>query len=130
MTNFKLGDFVDIVVDGSVHKGMPHKFYHGKTGRVFNVNKHAIGVIINKKVKQRIMQKKIHVKVPHLRKSKCREDFLQRIKVNDQIKAQARKEKKIVSTKRTPATPREAHLVDSSKCSINFMHPKRFIDLF
>lgn len=36
---------------GAVQKGMPHKFYHGKTGKVFNVTKHAVGVIINKRVR-------------------------------------------------------------------------------
>ena len=35
--SYRKGDYVDIITDGSVHKGMPHKFYHGKTGRVFNV---------------------------------------------------------------------------------------------
>jgi large subunit ribosomal protein L21e len=29
---------------------MPHKFYHGRTGRVWNVTKRAIGVEINKQV--------------------------------------------------------------------------------
>lgn len=29
---------------------MPFKFYHGKTGRVFNVTKRAVGVIVNKQV--------------------------------------------------------------------------------
>ena len=29
---------------------MPHKFYHGKTGRVFNVTKRAVGAIVNKKI--------------------------------------------------------------------------------
>ncbi|PNX70123.1 hypothetical protein L195_g057112, partial [Trifolium pratense] len=27
---------------------MPHKFYHGRTGRVWNVTKRAIGVEVNK----------------------------------------------------------------------------------
>ena len=36
---------------GTFHKGMPHKFYHGKTGRVFNVTKRAVGVIVNKQVR-------------------------------------------------------------------------------
>merc|ERR1719167_1252360 len=26
---------------------MPHKAYHGKTGRVFNVSKRAVGVVVN-----------------------------------------------------------------------------------
>lgn len=38
-------------VNGSIHKGMPHKFYHGKTGKVFNVTKRALGVIVNKQVR-------------------------------------------------------------------------------
>ncbi len=38
MTIYKIGDFVDVVGNGAINKGMPHKFYHRKTGRVFNVN--------------------------------------------------------------------------------------------
>lgn len=30
---------------------MPHKFYHGKTGRVFNITKHAVGVVMNKQIR-------------------------------------------------------------------------------
>ncbi len=38
MATYKRGDYVDVVADGSIHKGMPHKFYHGKTGIVFDIN--------------------------------------------------------------------------------------------
>ena len=31
-------------------QGMPHKVYHGRTGRVWNVTKRAIGVEVNKQV--------------------------------------------------------------------------------
>ena len=31
-------------------RGMPHKFYHGKTGRVWNVTKTSVGVEVNKTV--------------------------------------------------------------------------------
>jgi large subunit ribosomal protein L21e len=48
---------------------MPYKFYHGRTGRVFNVNPRAIGVIVNKLVGNRILAKRIHVRVEHLRPS-------------------------------------------------------------
>ena len=34
--------------NGAFQKGMPYKFYHGKTGRVYNVTKRAVGVIVNK----------------------------------------------------------------------------------
>ena len=37
--------------DGSVQKGMPFKYYHGRTGRVFNVTKRALGVIVTKTVR-------------------------------------------------------------------------------
>ncbi len=50
MRVYKRGDIVDVKGDGGVQKGMPHKSYHGKTGRVFNVTPHAVGVIVNKRV--------------------------------------------------------------------------------
>merc|ERR1711865_116046 len=58
---YKVGDYVDVIADGSIHKGMPHKFYHGKTGKVFNVTAHAVGVIVNKHVNGRIIPKRIPV---------------------------------------------------------------------
>lgn len=51
LRTYKIGDYVDVKVNGAVHKGMPHKFYHGRTGRVWNVTKRAIGVEVNKQVK-------------------------------------------------------------------------------
>lgn len=50
LRTFKTGDYVDVKVNGSIHKGMPHKFYHGRTGRVWNVTKRAVGVEVNKQV--------------------------------------------------------------------------------
>ncbi len=29
LVNYKVGDIVDIKANGAVHKGMPHKYYHG-----------------------------------------------------------------------------------------------------
>jgi ribosomal protein L21E len=46
-----VGDYVDIKVNASVHKGMPFKFYHGRTGIVWNVTKRALGVELNKVVR-------------------------------------------------------------------------------
>jgi large subunit ribosomal protein L21e len=37
---------------------MPFKFYHGKTGRVFNVTQHAVGIIVNKQVRGKILAKR------------------------------------------------------------------------
>lgn len=63
LTKYKIGDYVDVVVDGAIHKGMPYKYYHGRTGKVFNVNPRSIGVIVNKQVRNRIIPKRIHARV-------------------------------------------------------------------
>ena len=34
LQEFERGDKVSIVIDPSIHKGMPHRRYHGKTGDV------------------------------------------------------------------------------------------------
>uniref|UniRef100_A0A287DDP8 60S ribosomal protein L21 n=1 Tax=Ictidomys tridecemlineatus TaxID=43179 RepID=A0A287DDP8_ICTTR len=47
MRIYKKGDIVDIKGMGTVQKGMPHKCYHGKTGRVYNVTQHAVGIVVN-----------------------------------------------------------------------------------
>lgn len=44
--------------NGAFQKGLIHKCYHGKTGRVYNVTQHAVGVIVNKRVKGKILAKR------------------------------------------------------------------------
>ena len=81
LTTYRLGDYVDIKVNSAVQKvghspstmgspkvnpviiravslilccllqGMPHKVYHGRTGKVWNVTKRAVGVVVNKQVR-------------------------------------------------------------------------------
>jgi large subunit ribosomal protein L21e len=101
-TTYKVGDYVDVIADGSIHKGMPHKFYHGKTGRVFNITAHAIGVILNKLVNGRIVPKRIHVRVEHVRKSQSRLAFVRRVQENDKAKVAAKARGEKVLTKREP----------------------------
>merc|ERR1712153_227367 len=103
--NYKLGQYVDIKANTAIQKGMPHKFYHGRTGRVFNVTPHAVGVIVNKKVGGRIIAKRVHVRVEHVVASRCREEFLKRVKSNDAAKIEAKKNGVKVVTKRTPFMP-------------------------
>ena len=55
-----------------------------------NVTKRAVGVLVNKQVGGRIFAKKIHVRVEHVTKSKCRKQFLDRVKSNDQAKVDAK----------------------------------------
>lgn len=114
---YRRGDIVDIKGNGAFQKGMPHKSYHGRTGRVYNVTPHALGVIVNKRVRNRIIPKRINVRVEHVKHSKCREDFLQRMKRNDEMKRAYREAKKAGEkpakplVKRLPAQPREAEFV-------------------
>ena len=76
LTTYKVGEYVDIVADPSVRAGMPHKYYHGRTGIIWNVTPRGVGVIVNKPVKQRTMRKRICVRTEHIRKSKCRDAFV------------------------------------------------------
>merc|ERR1719516_538476 len=88
---YKIGDIVDIKADGSVHAGMPHKYYHGRTGRVFNVTNRSLGVVVSKPVRNRIEKKKICIRAEHVRHSSCRQDFLDRVKRNDTTRRECKK---------------------------------------
>ncbi|CCW60756.1 unnamed protein product [Phytomonas sp. EM1] len=78
LTNVKIGDYVDVVADSAVRAGMPHKYYHGRTGIVWNVTPRGVGVIINKPVRTRTLRKRICVRFEHIRKSRCQEAFKQK----------------------------------------------------
>lgn len=85
---------------------MPYKAYHGKTGRIFNVTPHAVGVIVNKRVRHRIIPKRINVRVEHISHSKCREDFIRRVKENERLRKEAKTNGVKVILKRIPKQPR------------------------
>ncbi|EDL23690.1 mCG20932 [Mus musculus] len=118
MRIYKKGDIVDIKGMGTVQKGMPHKCYHGKTGRVYNVTQHAVGIIVNKQVKGKILAKRINVRIEHIKHSKSRDSFLKRVKENDQ-----KKKKKEVKEKRQPAPPREAQFVRTNGKEPELLEP-------
>merc|ERR1712080_173278 len=98
MKIYKRGDIVDIKGDGAVQKGMPHKCYHGKTGRVFNVTQHAVGVIVN-------------IRVKHIKHSKSRLSFIERVHSNEKRRLENKESGKFSLLKRIPAQPRPAHVV-------------------
>lgn len=140
LTTFKIGDYVDIKANGSIHKGMPHKFYHGKTGVVWNVTPRAVGVEVNKQVGHRIISKRIHVRIEHVRKSRCREDFLKRVKDNQAIRQDAKKqgsqslpffslnssEKDVPAIRRTPGWPKKGSFVKTNKTEIEGVVPLKY----
>ncbi|CAI0406601.1 unnamed protein product [Linum tenue] len=115
LRTFKVGDYVDVKVNGAVHKGMPHKFYHGRTGRVWNVTKRAVGVEMNKQVVGgRIIRKRIHVRIEHVIPSRCTEELRLRKKKNDELKAAAKARGEVISTKRQPEGPKPGFMVEGA----------------
>merc|ERR1719330_1075389 len=110
----KVGDYVDIFADPAIHKGMPHKHYHGRTGIVFNITKSAVGVRVNKPVNGRIIEKRIHVRIEHIRKSKCQQEILARKVSNEAAKEEARKTGVKVNLKRTPKLPKAGYFLEKA----------------
>lgn len=108
------GDIVEIVANSSIQKGMPHKFYHGRTGIVYNVTRRALGVEVNKQLRNRVLVKRVNVRVEHVRHSKCRQEFLDRVQRNDKIKRDAKasgKKADIALIKRFPVAPKAGYVV-------------------
>ncbi|KAI1115538.1 60S ribosomal protein L21 [Nemania sp. NC0429] len=124
LQQYKVGDIVDLRVNGAVQKGMPHKVYHGKTGVVFNVAKSAVGVIIYKKVGNRYLEKRLNVRIEHVTHSRSREDFIKRVKANAAAKKEAKEKGITVEVKRQPAKPRDARTV-----SLKDNHPETVVPL-
>lgn len=111
LSTFRKGDYVDIVCDASVQKGMPFSFYHGRTGVVFNVTRRSVGVEVKKVVGNRQLVKRLHVRCEHVRPSRCNEQFLRRVKENDVAHHEAHKRGETIKTKRQPVGPREGCIV-------------------
>jgi len=85
--------------------------YHGKTGIVYNVTARAVGVICYKVVNGRYMEKRVNVRVEHVRHSKCRQEFLDRVKSNAIKKKEAKEKGEHVQLKRMPLQPRGSRVV-------------------
>ncbi|KAK4689416.1 large subunit ribosomal protein L21e, partial [Tremellales sp. Uapishka_1] len=114
LTTYRVGDIVDIKANASQQKGMPHKYYHGKTGIVYNVSPRGVGVICYKVINGRYLEKRVNLRVEHVKHSKCRQEFLDRVKSNAEKKKDAKAKGEHVQLKRLPAQPREARNVSIS----------------
>ena len=126
----KVGDYVDIFANPSIHRGMPHKFYHGRTGIVFNITKASVGVRVNKEVNGRIIEKRIHVRIEHIRHSKCQKELLRRVVENEEAKAEAAKTGVQVNLKRTPKLPKAGYFLASpGETDVTTIQPLPFSDL-
>ena len=116
MAAFHVGDLVDIVANSAEQRGMPHKFYHGKTGIIFNVAPKSVGIIVHKRVGSRMMEKRVNIRVEHVRHSKCQDDFKARMKANEDTKREAKAKGERIAKgalKRKPVGPIPAHFVST-----------------
>ncbi|KAF2105070.1 hypothetical protein NA57DRAFT_30802 [Rhizodiscina lignyota] len=113
LRQYKVGDIVDVVANGAVQKGMPYKVYHGKTGVVYNVTKSAVGVILYRQVGNRYIEKRVNVRIEHVRHSRSRDEFLVRVKTNAEKTRLAKEKGEKVNLKRQPAMPRTARTVST-----------------
>ncbi|KAL9995235.1 putative ribosomal protein L21e [Helianthus debilis subsp. tardiflorus] len=65
-------------------------------------------------VGNRIIKKRIHVRIEHVMPSRCTEEFKQRVKKNDQLKAEAKAKGVVISTKRQPLGPKPGFMVEGT----------------
>lgn len=123
---YRVGDIVDIKANASQQKGMPHKYYHGRTGVVFGVQPRAVQVLIYKTVGNRKMEKRVNLRIEHVKHSKCRDDFINRVKLNAVKKAEAKEKGERVSVKRVHVAPREARTIQVSKNKPETLAPQPY----
>ncbi|KAG0218497.1 hypothetical protein BGX31_011585 [Mortierella sp. GBA43] len=86
---------------------------NSRTGIIYNVTKSAVGVIVNKKVGNRFIEKRVNLRIEHIKHSKCRDDFLRRVKDNAAAKLKAKADGVKVNLKRQPVQPRLARHVST-----------------
>ena len=123
MRIYEKGDIVDIKGMDTVQKGMPHNCYQGKKGGVYSATQHAVGTLVNKQVKGKILAERINVCVEHIKHSKSQDNFLKYVNKNDQKSKKAKEKGTWVQLKRQPAPPREAHFVRTNGKDPELLEP-------
>lgn len=102
-----------------------------RTGIVYNVSLSSVGVIVHKVVGNRYIEKRVNLRVEHVRHSKCRQEFLDRVKRNHDAHAEAKEKggefgvcwsiscpesiSERINLRRIPVLPREAHTVSAKE---------------
>lgn len=65
-------------------------------------------------VGNRTIKKRIHARIEHVQPSRCTEEFRLRKLKNDHLKAQAKAQKKVISTKRQSGGPKPVFMVEGA----------------
>ncbi|ELA41026.1 uncharacterized protein VICG_01908 [Vittaforma corneae ATCC 50505] len=88
---------------------MPHKYYHGKTGIIYNVNPRSYGVIFYRRVGGKYIERVMHIRPEHLTLSRSMEDMKNRQKkYAEQVKEASKSGMKVRPEKILPKGPRPA----------------------
>ncbi|GJJ13108.1 hypothetical protein Clacol_007358 [Clathrus columnatus] len=82
--------------------------------------------MVNKVVGNRYIAKRVNVRVEHVRHSKCRQEFLQRVAENSQKHREAKERGETAVLKRLPAGPTEAHVISSKDNLPQTMRPTAY----
>ena len=83
---------------------------------------------MNKQVRIRIAEKRIHFKVEHIKRSSCQKKFKDHVKA---LEAQKRIKNDVTKkTKRMPAQPKEQMLIVTSKTTVTFQNPEFHKEIF
>ncbi|XP_040582589.1 uncharacterized protein [Lepeophtheirus salmonis] len=113
---FKKGEHVDCVINSSVHKGMPHKTYHGRTGKIVVVNETTITVLFLVRVGNKVEERAINMRAEHLRKSRCNLWLIKRQKMINELRETAKSERtSFIVPKIKPQGPRKSFYLNLSE---------------
>jgi large subunit ribosomal protein L21e len=63
---------------------------YSRTGIIYNVTPRAVGILINKRVGNRYIQKRVNIRVEHIKLSQGRQVFLDRVKKNEKARIAAK----------------------------------------
>ncbi len=80
---------------------------------MYNVTKTSVGVIVYKQIRSRYIEKRVNLRIEHVKHSNCRLDFLKRVKANAAAKKEAKAKGVSINVKRLPVQPKPAHYVSS-----------------
>lgn len=131
LQKFRVGDFVDCKIDSSVAKGMPHKYFYGKTGIVFNVNPSSYGVIFYRRVGGKYIERSMHIRSEHLTLSKSLDDMKRKQRIHSQKLEEASKTGVKISTeKRAVQGPRGGFTVSLTNNAPIEVKEKPYVPFF
>ena len=66
---------------------------------------------------------RVNLRVEHVSPSKCREEFVARVKKNDELRREAKKNGEKLKLKREPQGPRPSHKINVTENKPEFLTP-------